>query len=65
MVTKKLIQTLVISATLFCFTVGADAAVVVTGTLDGTYPTWNRISDRPDGLGGYVDSANDSMKCWK
>ena len=61
MVIKKLIQALMISASLFCFSVGADAAAVVTGTLDGTYPKWNRISDRPDGLGGYVDSANDKL----
>lgn len=60
MVKNTLMQLLVILSVLFFFSIGAGAAVV-TGTLDATYPTWNRISDRPDGLGGYVDSANDTL----
>jgi hypothetical protein len=59
---KNAFMQLLISVTvMFCFSNGAVAAVVVNGALDGTYPVWNRISDRPDGLGGYVDSANDAI----
>lgn len=60
---KKLIQALVMSTISFCLSGGVDAAigVSVSGTLDATYPTWNRISNRPNGVGGYVDSANDNV----
>lgn len=61
MVKSLLMQLLVILSVLACFSGAADAAAVVAGTLDATYPTWNRISDRPDGLGGFVDSANDTL----
>lgn len=61
MVKNTLTHLLVILSVLVCFSGGAAAAVSVTGMLDATYPVWNRISDRPDGLGGFVDSANDSL----
>ena len=60
MLKNTLMQLLVTLSALVCFSVGADAAVDIAGTLDGSYPTWNRISDRSD-VGGYVDSANDAL----
>lgn len=61
MLKNMLMHLLVILAAQACFSGGADAAAVVAGALDGTYPTWNRISDRSNGLGGFVDSANDTL----
>jgi hypothetical protein len=57
----RLILALVMVAALCCFPGGTVAAVSFSGILDGTYPTWSRVSDRSDGVGGFLDSANDSL----
>jgi hypothetical protein len=57
----RLISVLVIVACLGCFADRAHGAVSFSGLLDGTYPAWNRTSDRSDGVGGFMDSANDNL----
>lgn len=57
----RLILPLFMVAALGCFPCVTIAAVSFSGFLDGTYPTWNRASDRSDGAGGFLDSANDNL----
>jgi len=61
MVRNNLVHILVILAILACCSSQSEAAVIITGTLNGTSSTANRVSDRADGFGGYLDSANDSL----
>ncbi len=57
----KLVRALLAVTAAFCFSGAADAAIVVSGNLQASYPTWNRISDNPDGAGSYLDSLNDGL----
>ena len=58
---SKLVRALLAVTAALCFSGAAGAALVVTGQLPASYPTWNRISDNPDGAGSYLDSLNDGL----